>query len=139
MTESRGSPGLWSKTNPASGHDPVQAVLGDARACGIAEIAPFVRSLRSVFEGRVILLVDRRPTLQAWLATHGVQTVIASSDRIRRRSHRVTARFAAFAEILHDRSDISAAVVATRVRDVVFQSDPFEPDVDGLRLLAAAG
>lgn len=109
--------------------EPEDAVLGYAVGYGVTDIAPFVRSLRHVFSGQIILVVDREPTLLAWLATHGVEAVVAADRLMHWKPHPVVARFAVYAQILQERSDIRN-VVTTDVRDVVFQKDPFE-DLSG--------
>ena len=99
------------------------AVLGHAVGCGLAEIAPFVRSLRAVFSGQVILIVDRKPTLLAWLSTHGVETVIAADRLLHWKPHPAVTRFAVHAQVLQERSEIHNVLIAD-VRDMVFQGDP---------------
>lgn len=99
------------------------AVLGWAVGCDLAEVAPFVRSLRAVFPGRIILAVDRRPTLIAWLSTHGVEAVIAADRLVHWRPHPSMTRFAVFAQVLQDRPEIEEVLLAD-VRQVVFQTDP---------------
>lgn len=115
---------------PASYSD--DAVLGYAVGCGVAEIAPFIRSLRAVFSGQVILIVDRKPTLLAWLSTHGVETVVAADRLLHWKPHAAVARFAVYAQILQERSEIRDVVLAD-VRDVLFQGDPFEAASDQLQ------
>lgn len=106
------------------------AVLGYAVGYGVPEIAPFVRSLRAVFAGRVILVVDRTPTLLAWLSAHRIEAVIAADQLMHWAPHPVVTRFAVYARILQERPDIRNVVI-TDVRDVVFQGDPFAvPDLD---------
>jgi hypothetical protein len=125
------------RSEPSPTSNPVDTVLGYAVGYGVAEIAPFIRSLRSVFSGQVILVVDRKPTLLAWLATHGVRTEIAADWSLRWKPHPVVARFAAYAHILQQRPDIGR-VVTTDVRDVVFQGDPFERAADDLEFFVEA-
>lgn len=106
------------------------AVLACAVGCDLAGIAPFVRSLRAVFPGQVILVVDRKPTLLAWLSTHGVETVIAADRAPHRKPHAMVARFAVYAQLLQERPEIRNVILA-EVRDVVFQGDPFaDPPAD---------
>lgn len=138
MADGPTSAGHRADPEAVAAREPVPAVLGYARGCGWADLAPFVRSLRSVFSGRVIVVVDRNPTLMAWLATHGVQIVVASPDGLGRRRVPVAAQYAAFAEILHVQRDITS-VVATGVRNVVFQGDPFGFDAPRLSLYPKAG
>lgn len=100
------------------------AILACAVGLDPEEVAPFVRSLRAVFSGQVILLVDRRPMLPAWLSTHGVETQLSSDRRLRWKPHSAISRFAGFARILQQRPEVQRVILAD-VRDVVFQSDPF--------------
>lgn len=122
---------------PDSDAEPEDAVLGYAVGYGVAEIAPFVRSLRAVFSGQIILVVDRKPTLLAWLATHGVEAVIAADRLMHWKPHAVVARFAVYAQILQERPDIRN-VVATDVWDVVFQKDPFDGQTSDLLFFVEA-
>lgn len=117
---SRNPPKAGVRPSPTREGD---AVLGYAVGCGVAEIAPFIRSLRAVFSGQVILVVDRKPTLLAWLSTHGVEAVIAADRLLHWKPHPAVARFALYAQILQERTDIRNVVLAD-VRDVVFQGDP---------------
>lgn len=98
------------------------AVLAYAVGLDLTDLAPFVRSLRAVFSGQVVLAVDRQPTLIAWLSTHGVETVIAERRMWARPS--AIARWGFFARFLRDRPDIRNVLIAD-VGSVVFQGDPF--------------
>lgn len=109
------------------------AVLACAVGCDLAGIAPFVRSLRAVFSGQVILVVDRKPTLLAWLSTHGVETVIAADRAPHCKPHAMVARFAVYAQLLQERAEIRNVILAD-VRDVVFQADPFADAPQDLNL-----
>jgi len=113
------------------------AVLACAVGCDLAEVAPFVRSLRAVFAGQVILLVDRKPTLRAWLSTHGVEMVIAADRLVHWKPHPSVARFALYAQLLQERREIRNVVLAD-VRDVVFQADPFRDAPADLHLFKGA-
>lgn len=106
-------------------------VLGYATGYGVAEIAPFVRSLRAVFQGSVVLVVDPRPDVMAFLEAHDVDAVMAETTCAPWAPHPVVGRFAAYAGLLERRPWVRN-VVLTDVRDVVFQSDPFGPPTDGL-------
>lgn len=114
-----------------------EAVLGYAVGYGIAEIAPFVRSLRAVFAGQIILVVDRKSALLSWLQEHGVEAVIAADRMLHWTPHPVVARFAVYAQILQGRPEIRQAVI-TDVRDVVFQGDPFAQATDQLQFFVEA-
>jgi hypothetical protein len=111
-------------SRPARPPSAGDAVLGYAVGYGIAEISPFVRSLRAVYSGQVILVVDHKPALLAWLSSHGVEAVIAADRLTHWSPHPVVARFAVYTQILQERPAIRN-VVTTDVRDVVFQGDPF--------------
>jgi hypothetical protein len=112
------------------------AVLGYAVGYGVPEISPFVRSLRSVFVGRVILVVSREPELLGWLQLHDVEAIIADDHPRDWKPHPVVARFAAYAQILQ--GDPLRNVVATDVRDVVLQSDPFGEEPGELEFFVEA-
>lgn len=114
------------------------AVLACAVGCDLSDVAPFIRSLRAVFSGQVILLVDRKPMLPAWLSTHGVETIVAA-DRL---GHLApppdVQRFAVFAQVLRERSEIRHAILAD-VKEVVFQSDPLRSPPPYLTFYQASG
>lgn len=114
----------WLARDPTRRPAAANAVFGCATGCGLAEIAPFIRSLRAVFSGQVILIVDRQPTLMAWLSTHGVETVVAADRVLHWKPHPAVARFAIHAQNLQERPEIRN-VLLTDVRDIVFQGDPF--------------
>ena len=123
------------RDRPRQGRDPagsVDLVLGYATGYDSHDIAPFVRSLRAVFDGEVALVVDDRPDVVALLAKHGVH--VLSADRVEGwRPHAVMARFAAFDRYLADRPDVRN-VLLTDVRDVLFQRPPFQPAPAGLEV-----
>ena len=114
------------------------AVLASAVGCDLAEVAPFVRSLRAVFSGQILLLVDRDPTLSAWLSTHGVETIVAADRLLHWRPHAAVTRFAVYAQLLQERREIRNVILAD-VREAVFQSDPFRDAADDLTLFSGAG
>lgn len=130
------NPAPSATVGPSSRED--DAVLACAVGCDLAEVAPFVRSLRSVFPGQVIIVIDRKPTLQAWLSTHGVETVIVGDRSPHWKSPAIVARFAVYARILQERREIRNVILAD-VRDVVFQSDPFRATPDDLHFFTGAG
>lgn len=117
----RNLPGLPARVQGSYCED---AVLGYAVGCDLAEIAPFIRSLRQVFPGQIILVVDRKPTLMAWLSTHGVETVVAADRLLHWKPHPAVTRFAIHAQVLQERPEIRNVLIAD-VRDTIFQSDPF--------------
>ena len=100
-------------------------VLGYATRYDVADIAPFVRSLRAVFTGAVALVVDDQPELSAFLAEHGVLAIHPEAPP-GWRPHAVMERFAAFDRLLGQWPEASS-VLLTDVRDVIFQAAPFEP------------
>lgn len=124
-------------SDPSVRERAAEAVLGYAVGYDIAEIAPFVRSLRAVFKGQIILVVDRKPALLAWLAAHDVEAVIAADRLMHWRPHPVVARFAVYAQVLQGRPEIRQAVI-TDVRDVVFQADPFAEAGESLEFFVEA-
>lgn len=113
------------------------AVLGHAVGCELADVAPFVRSLRAVFSGPIVLAVDREPTLLAWLSTHGVETEIAARPS-RWRPAPAAGRFEVFGRMLRDRPGLDNVILAD-VRHVVFQRDPFRDPPEDLRFYRGAG
>lgn len=100
-------------------------VLGYATGYDAAMIAPFVRSLREVFDGPVALVVDDRPDVLQLLAEHGVEAVHMPASA-GWEPHPVMARFAAYAGLLERWPD-AVDVLLTDVRDVIFQAEPFGP------------
>lgn len=116
---------------------PGRAVLGYAVGYDVADVAPFVCSLRAVFAGAVLLVVDRKPGLLAWLAAQGVEAIIAKDRLLHWSPHPVVARFAVYAKLLQQRPEISEVIV-TDVRDVVFQADPFDGFADDLQFFVEA-
>lgn len=122
-------------TNPAPAR--ADTVIGFAAGYSVDDVAPFIRSLRSVFSGRVILIVDRNPTLQAYLRIKRVEIETITRRPFRWRPHPVVERFAAYARVLASRDDIGKVVI-TDVRDVVFQGDPFGKVQDELQFFLEA-
>ena len=104
---------------------PDDLVLGYATGYDAAQIAPFVRSLRAVFDGHVALVVDNRPDVLALLDQHGVEAIPPETAG-GWEPHAVVARFATFARLL-DRYPNAVDVLLTDVRDVIFQAEPFGP------------
>ena len=105
-------------------------VLGYATGYDAADVAPFVRSLRAVFDGPVALVVDQDPALLAFLAEHRIEAVAPATVE-GWAPHPVVARFAAFDRLMSERPH-ARNVLLTDVRDVVFQAAPFEPQPQGL-------
>lgn len=112
-------------------------VLGYATGYDASDIAPFVRSLRAVFDGNVALVVDDRPDVAALLQDHGVRALEAPAvDGWS--PHPVMERFAAFERHLVDNA-AGGNVLLTDVRDVVFQGAPFSPAPTGLEVFLEDG
>ncbi len=117
-------------------------VLGYATGYDVADVAIFVRSLRSHYKGPVALVVDQDPCLRAFLAKHNVEaldapTLCAKAVPVAKSwaPHPVVSRFAGFAALLAERSWVRNALL-TDVRDVVFQSDPFGSEIGNLEFYA---
>jgi len=110
------------------------AVVGYATGYDAADIAPFVLSLRAVFDGPVALVVDADPDLRAFLVRHDVAAVDAPVWR-GWAPHPVMQRFVAFAGLLGERP---GAALACDVRDIIFQADPFSPAPDRLEAFIEA-
>ena len=109
-------------------------VVGYATGYDAADVAPFVRSLRAVFDGPVALVVDTDAELREFLAQNDVTAVDAPTWR-GWAPHPVMQRFVAFAGLLGDRP---GAALACDVRDVVFQAPPFAPHPHGLEVFVEA-
>lgn len=105
----------------AAGH----VVLGYATGYDAVDIAPFVRSLRAVFDGAVAIVVDDRPDVIGLLTKHDV--IAVASDTVDGWApHPVMQRFVAFDRILRGWPDVDGVLI-TDVRDVIFQAAPFSP------------
>lgn len=116
------------KSAPAAATDDL--ILGYATGYDAADVAPFVRSLRAVFHGPVVLVVDQDPALLAFLAENRIEAVAPATVETWS-PHPVVARFAAFDRLMSERPE-ARNVLLTDVRDVVFQAAPFEPQPKGL-------
>lgn len=114
-----------NETESRSRGVPEDLVLGYATGYDAAQIAPFVRSLRAVFDGAVALVVDDRPDVTRLLAEHGVEAVHLAPQP-GWEPHPVMARFAAYCRLL-ERWPNAVDVLLTDVRDVIFQAEPFGP------------
>lgn len=111
-------------------------VLGYATGYDAADIAPFVRSLRSVFSGPAALVVDPRDDVRALLNEVGVEAV-APLCVDGWSPHPVMKRFAAFDHLLSRWPGVGGVLI-TDVRDVVFQAPPFEPSPARLQVFVEA-
>ncbi len=100
-------------------------VLGYGTGYDAADIAPFVLSLRAVFDGAVALVVDDRPDLKTFLAQHDV-IAVHPQHLGGWEPHAVMARFAAFDRLLGQWPEVKSVLI-TDVRDVIFQAAPFAP------------
>lgn len=121
----------------AEGFEPLpdgDVVVGYATGYDAADIAPFVLSLRAVFDGPVALVVDDQPELRAFLSRNRVTAVEAPAWR-GWSPHPVMQRFVAFAGLLGDRP---GSALACDVRDVIFQAPPFDPAPTGLEAFIEA-
>lgn len=117
-----------SSTFAAASND---LILGYATGYDIADVAPFVRSLRAVWDGPLVLVVDQDPAMLAFLAEYQVEGVAPRSiTNGAWTPHAVMARFAAFDALMADRPWARNVLMAD-VRDVVFQADPFFPASQG--------
>lgn len=111
---------------PPRGLDaPGDLVLGYATGYGAEMIAPFIRSLRSVYDGRVVLAVDHRQDVLDLLSEHGVEALHPDAPR-GWEPHPVISRFAVYARLIEQCRNV-VNVLLTDVRDVIFQADPFGP------------
>ncbi len=113
-----------SPTFAAAEHD---LILGYATGYEAADVAVFVRSLRAVYAGPVVLVTDQEPALLDFLAQYGVESAPppAACSGVWR-PHPVMQRFAAFDALMSERP-WARHVLLTDVRDVVFQAPPFDP------------
>lgn len=100
-------------------------VLGYATGYGVAQIAPFVLSLRQHFRGAVFLVVDHETEMLAFLAEHDVHA-LKPPQREGWRPHVAVERLAAFEAVL-ERLPRDSVALLTDVRDVLFQGDPLTP------------
>ena len=118
--------------------DEQDLVLGYATGYDSADVAIFVRSLRSHYTGAVALVVDADPELRDFLHSYNIETLDAP-DMAQAGSewspHPVVSRFAGFDALLRARPWVRNALL-TDVRDVVFQSSPLEPMPTGLEFYA---
>lgn len=106
-------------------------VIGYATGYGVTTLAPFVRSLRAHFDGRIALYVDAcRPDVDAFLADYGVDRLEPAESRSWK-PHVTTERFGAYlGGLLHYPE--ARHVLMSDVRDVVFQGPPLAEPVGEL-------
>lgn len=102
-------------------------VMGLAVGYPAEALAPFICSLRAVFNGRVTLVVSPDPDVLALLDRFDVDAKVMP-DGQEWRPHFVVERFAIFAQLLKQ-APPATQVLLTDVRDVVFQGPLFDPPV----------
>ena len=113
-------------------------VIGYATGYGVGPLAPFVRSLRAHFDGRIALYVDRwRPGVDAFLADHGVDRLTPGDCRSWK-PHATVGRFGAYLSGLQNYPH-ARYVLMSDVRDVVFQGPPLSGPVGGLEFFPEDG
>lgn len=115
----------------AGGEGPDRAVFGYATSYGAAALEPFVRSLRTHFDGEIVLATDDRPDIHDLASRFGVTIVVAQPHGWA--PHPVMQRFAAYDRWLAERPWVRQ-VLMTDVRDVVFQGDPFARPPERLQM-----
>lgn len=115
---------------------PDDLILGYATGYDAADIAPFVRSMRSVYDGEAVLVTDDRADVAELLAAHDVTAVTPQTSE-GWSPHPVVARFAAFDRLMTERPHVRSVLI-TDVRDVVFQGAPFAPRPRTLELFVEA-
>ena len=114
-------------------------VIGYATGYGAAELAPFVRSLRTWFDGRVALYVDAwRPGVTAFLDLHRIDRLEPPDEPRSWRPHVAVQRFGAYLSGLRCYPDVRH-VLMSDVRDVVFQGPPLAEPVAELEFFPEHG
>jgi len=123
---------------PARGSFGPDLVIGYATGYGVAEIAPFVRSLRCWFDGRVALYVDAwREDVAAFLQQQRVDRLEPPEQRSWK-PHVAVQRFGAYLSGLRAYPD-ARYVLMSDVRDVVFQGPPLAEPVSPLECFPEHG
>lgn len=107
------------------------AVIGIATGYGFEELKPFFTSLRlSGFQGRALLLAGNlEPATKALLARLGAEVLAFTYPTEGVPSLVVNGRFYLYRKLLMDLAPELDNALLTDVRDVVFQADPFDPDL----------
>ena len=114
-------------------------VIGYATGYGSAELAPFVRSLRAWFDGRVALYVDAwRPGVAAFLDLHRIDRLQPPDEPRSWKPHVAVQRFGAYLSGLSCYPD-ARHVLMSDVRDVVFQGPPLAGPVAELEFFPEHG
>ena len=126
------------RRTPANGRFGPDLVIGYATGYGSAELAPFVRSLRRWFDGRIALYVDPwREDVAAFLQLQGVDRLEPPEPRSWR-PHVAVERFGAYLSGLRCYPD-ARYVLMSDVRDVVFQGPPLAEPVAPLEFFPEHG
>ena len=128
-----------ARRTAAPGHFGPDLVIGYATGYGAAELAPFVRSLRAWFDGRVALYVDAwRPGVEAFLDLHRIDRLEPPCEPRSWRPHVAVQRFGAYLSGLSCYPD-ARHVLMSDVRDVVFQGPPLTEPVGELEFFPEHG
>jgi hypothetical protein len=123
---------------PARGSFGPDLVIGYATGYGVAELAPFVRSLRRWFDGRIALYVDAcREDVAIFLMQQRVDRLDPPEQRSWK-PHVAVQRFGAYLGGLKAYPD-ARYVLMSDVRDVVFQGPPLAEPVAQLEFFPEHG
>jgi hypothetical protein len=126
------------RCTPARGSFGPDLVIGYATGYGAAELALFVRSLRSWFDGRVALYVDPwRTDVSAFLELQGVDRLDPPEQRSWK-PHVAVQRFGAYLSGLKSYPE-ARYVLMSDVRDVIFQGPPLAEPVAPLEFFPEHG
>lgn len=111
----------------------MNAVLGAIKNLSFNAIAPFLRSLQnSGFEGRLIFFAaDADEATLERLRREGVEIVEASGSDIEQAIPVNSLRYFVYESILNQIGGAVSNVMLADVRDIVFQRDPFDFDMEG--------
>ncbi|HYD29463.1 MAG TPA: hypothetical protein VEB64_01185 [Azospirillaceae bacterium] len=112
----------------AQGAEPL--VLATATGYSVKNICPFIRSLRRHYDGPVVVLVDDDPAVRRFLDEHRIEALVRQPGRWLGINIQ-TARYLYYAEYLQAAGGRYGRVLMSDVRDVFFQGDPFDHDLDG--------
>jgi hypothetical protein len=107
-------------------------VIGAMVAHGLDEIRPFVESLRrTAFDGDIVLFVSRlAPDAIDFLRRNHCALIDYPLEETFRKISVHSFRFLLYRQFLESRKDIYRHVMLTDTRDVLFQKDPFDFDID---------
>jgi hypothetical protein len=98
-------------------------VIGYGTGYGVAELSPFVRSLRAFSKARIALVASATPEVKAFLAQERVDRFDAPRDALWA-PHLLIGRFKHYLSILDHYRDARRVLICD-VRDLAFQGDPF--------------